>query len=236
MNMKIGIDRIAIEQLYKKNKDYILPIFIIMICFFLLVEITIPQIGILSVRQQDVAAEKAKLEILNNNLNILSSLNDNILDFQLGMASSAFPPDKNFTGILDAVNIAANKAGIILGDYDFQVGDLSKVTQGRSFPSLDLSLSIVGGSAEAARFVSELYKSFPISEISDIEVSKNSSKVTVSFYYKPFVKVADNYLPIHALPKNYSDTLKDLTTWNNPTEAVNIIPSGSRSATITAPF
>lgn len=228
--MKIGIDRIAIEQLYKKNKDYIIPILIIIICFFLLVEITIPQIGILSVRQQEVAAEKAKLETLNSNLSVLSSQSDNILDFQLGLASAAFPPDKNFTGILDAVNVAANKAGIVLGDYDFQVGDLSKATQGRSVPSLDISLFVTGGSVETTRFISELYKSFPISEIADIEVNKNSSKVIVSFYYRPFVKVADNYLPIHPLPKNYLDTLKDLTTWNNPNGLGNVAPVGSRSA------
>lgn len=228
---KTSIDKMALQELYRRNKDYLIPILVIVVCFFLLIKITMPQIGTLSERQQSVVSERSKLATLNNNLVVLSSLNSKTLDSQFELASNAYPSEKNFAGVLNAVSLAAGKANVFLGDYEFQVGDLSKIQAGQKTPSLELSLFLNGGVGDTVKFINELSKSFPISEISDIEVTKNRSKLTVSFYYKPFVSLSDNYLPIHVLPNNYLDTLKNLSTWNNPNLAQVSLPASKSAST-----
>lgn len=226
---KISVDRITIEQLYRRNKDYLVPIIIIIVCFILLIEVTIPQIGSLSVREQEYSAEKKKLDTLNNNLAILDKLSDSALSYQLSIVTNALPSDKNFAAILNGVNYAANKSGVFLGDYDFSVGSNNRIAPGQLFPSLQFSLSVNGGISPTARYITELAKSLPLSEITSIQITKNSSKVDVSFYYLPFNQLKDNYQPVLSLSKNYIDILKNLGTWNNP----NIGPalSASKSAT-----
>ena len=225
---KISVNKMTMEQLYRKNKDYFVPIITIIVCFVLLIEVTIPQIGALSVREQEYSAEKAKLDTLNNNLAILEKLSDSALSYQLSIATNALPSDKNFAAILNGVNYAANKSGVFLGDYDFSVGANNRIAPGQLFPSLQFSLSINGGISPTAKYITELAKSLPLSEVSGVQVTRNSSKVDVSFYYLPFNQLRDNYQPIVSLSKNYIDILKNLGTWNNP----NIGPalSASKSA------
>lgn len=216
MSGKISIDRLTLERLYKKHKDYLIPIVTIIVCFILLVQITIPQIGILSQRQEDVGAERKKLDNLTNNLNLLSGLNDYTLDSQLSLSVSALPPEKNFASVLNTISLAAGKAGVFLGDFEFQVGDLSKIPPGKKAPSLSLALFVNGGVGGTLRFINELDRSLPLAEVLNIEVNNTSSTVTVVFYYKPFVNITDSTLPLSPLSKTYTDTLKEISTWNNP--------------------
>lgn len=235
---KINIDRLALEQLYKKYKDYLVPILAIIICFFLLVSITIPQVGILSEKQQQYNLEKTKLQILTNNYNILAGLNDITLNSQFGLALNALPSTKSFTGILNSISLAANKSGVFLGDYEFQVGDLSKFPTGKNVPSLELTLFINGGASETTRFVNELYNSLPISEVTNIQVSNNRSSVIAIFYYKPFASTKDSYLPIAPLSKNYLEIINKISLWNNPQVLQNFPSSNSTQSASpsSAPF
>lgn len=232
---KISLDKLTLEQLYRRYKDYLIPILSIIICFFLLVFITIPQIGILSEKQQQYNLEKTKLKALTNNYNILLSLNDTTLDSQLALTVDALPSSKNFTSILNSINLAANKSGVFLGDYEFQVGDLSKPPLGKNIPALELTLFINGGANETVKFVNELYKSLPISEATDIGVNNNRSSVTTIFYYKPFTDTKDNFLPINSLSKNYLDIITEISTWNNP-RVLEILPSINASQSASSSF
>jgi len=224
--VKIGIDRLTINLLYQKHKDYIVPIAIIVVCFLLLIKITIPQIGSLSVKQQEVKFEKEKLSTLKNNLKILSNLNESILDSQLSIVSDALPEGKNFAGVLNSISISANKAGVFLGDFEFQVGDLSKVaTPSQGLPNLQLSLVTNGNAAATARFINELYKSLPISEITSIEINSNRAALNTFFYYKPFPqKVIDESFSLSSLSKADLDTIAEISSWNNPRVLEQIQP------------
>lgn len=189
----------------------------IIVCFFLLVEITIPQLSNLSTQQQEVKVEKEKLTTLQNNLKLLSNLNESVLDSQLSLTSDALPSEKNFSGILNVISLSANKAGVFLGDFDFQVGDLSKNTiPPNGLPSLTLSLTTNGNTSATARFISELYKSLPISEVTTIEVSSNRARLNTLFYYKPFPQGGGSgNIPLYSLSKNDLDVIKEISSWNN---------------------
>lgn len=237
MNIKISLDKLTLQEFYNKNKDYLIPIVTIIVCFFLLVLVTIPQIGFLSGRQREISLEKIKLATLNNNLNILSNLDDSTLNSQFELAVSALPIEKDFESVLNAINLAASKTGIFLGDFEFQVGDLSKISPGKIAPSLQLTLLINGGVSGAVSFVNELYRSLPLSEVSNIQVSNKNSTVLINFYYKPFAGVSDNTLPLSKISKPQSDTLKEISSWNNSQPLQQIVPSvASKSATPSSPF
>lgn len=236
--IKIEINKSILEEFYKRHKNYLIPIATIVVCFILILEVTIPQISSLSDRQRQVQEEKSKLQILNDNFNIVSSLNDSNLDNELRLAVIALPVDKNFSGVINAVNIASGKAGVFLGDYEFQVGDLSKVTPGKGTPTLSLSLQISGGPEVVSRFLAEIYRTLPVSEVTNIQSTKTSSSVSLVFYYKPFSSVVNVTVPMKNLSKNYIDTLKNLSSWNNPVDIQYIINTSSSSAQLnpSSPF
>lgn len=232
---KFEIDSSSIKYLYKKHKDYVVPIVTIIVSFILFLQITIPTLNNLSAREQEVKFEREKLTTLRSNLKVLSALNELSLDLQLSVAADALPSDKNFAGVLNAVSISANKSGIFLGDYEFQVGDLTKtVTPLKGLPSLQLSLITSGDANATARFVEELYRSFPISEVTNIEINGNRATLSTVFYYKPVaLGKTDEYVALSNLSKEDLDTIKDLSTWNNPRvleEIAPLIPQASPSA------
>lgn len=227
------LDRDTLIILYKKHKAYIIPIATIVICFILLLEVTIPLIRNLSQRQQEVKSETDKLNILQNNLNILNSMSPETLDKEVTLATGALPVDKNFSGILNAVTVAANKSGVFLGDYDFTVGDLSKTTTiGKNIPFLQLSLIVNGGVNGAIKFVDELYKTLPLSEVSNMQIG-SSSVISVSFYYKAYLGGMSVSSALPALSKEDTSNLSTITDWSNGNNLNQIILplSASKSAT-----
>lgn len=236
MNKVFGLELQTFQELYLKHKNYIVPVLIIVVCFILLSQVTIPQVDFLSQKLQEENVERAKLNTLNKNLEILSSLNDSTLDSQLQLATDALPIEKNFAGIVNTVNLSANKAGVFLGDYEFTVGDLSKVGPGKNAPSLELVLAVNGGAAPTGKFVSELYKSLPVAEVTSIVVTGNRSTVTAIFYYKPFVGQSDTTSPLPSLTQDKVSLIRELSAWNNPRilEQINFVATSS--ATSSSPF
>lgn len=235
---KISIDKYTFLFLYRKYKDYIVPIVTLIVAFLLLLEITIPTLNNLSTREQELKFEKDKLTTLQNNLQILTQLNNQTLNDQLAIVTSALPSEKNFAEILNAVSISANKSGVFLGDYEFQVGDLSKtIIPQKGFPSLPLSLIINGNANSAAKFISELYRSFPISEVTDIELNGNRATLGTVFYYKPFNQTKpDETIVLSGLSAADLKIIRDMSSWNNPKGLEQIIPilSPSPNATTSA--
>ncbi len=231
---KFKIDKDTIVFLYRKHRDYIMPIAIIVVSFLLIIKVILPQIENLSVRQQEVKVEKDKLDVLKNNLTTLNGISNDALDREVLLTTSALPIEKNFAGVLNAVTISANKAGVFLGDYEFQVGDLSKsATIGKNLPSLQLSLSVNGGVGGAIKFITELYRSLPLSEISDIEISNSRSVIVVLFYFKPFAGGASVSSSLPQISKNDSASLSQISTWNNGNTlelTLPVIPIASKSA------
>ncbi len=237
---RFNIDKETFIFLYKKYRDFLIPAITIIICFILLVKIIIPQINSLSKRGQEMKAEKTKLDILKNNLKLLVDLNESTLDSQLAIASDALPSTKNFTGVLNEVSLSANKSGVFLGDFEFQVGDLSKLTSSEeNLPSLQLTLIVNGGVTSAVKFINELYKSLPLAEVKGIEINNLRSTMATVFYYKQFSTDSVNpSAPLSPLSSNDLSIIKDFSSWNNPKvfEQIQRIPTATGSAKPSSPF
>lgn len=234
---KNNIDLQTVKFLYAKYKTYILSGIAIFVSFLLFLNVIIPQIQNFFDTQSQIKIENEKLVVLRNNLNSLSNLDEPTLDYQLQVTSDALPDSKDFAGILNGVSIAAGKAGVFLGDFDFQVGDISsKISSGNKFPSLQLVLSLNAGALDTSRFITELYKTVPLVEVKNIQISGSHSSVTAVFYYKSFpsLKAVDTD-PVFLLSAKDLSLVKDLGTWNNPKNISNNIPTSPEASSSAAP-
>lgn len=237
MNKKISLEGITLKYLYEKNKFFLLPLLVLVASFVLFLQVTLPLFSEFRNTQDLRIIDEQKLSTLKNNYNVLSNANDETLDSQLIIATDALPSGKVFASILNAVSISANKSGAILGDYEFQVGDLTRDIPSVKYPSLELVLTVSGGVRTVLNFMDELYRSVPLAEVVNVEINNNRSVITVIFYYKPLPGTPPVTSPILPLsPKNLT-TINTILTWNNGRLEGDIVPVvSSPSASPTSPF
>jgi len=184
MNEKINADLKSLKFIFNKDKSYIFPIIIFLASILLFSQFVIPQFKLLTAAQGEIKELNAKTEILNQNLNLLSNINDETLGSQLDLLDLALPNDKDFMGVLNAVNIAAQKAGVSIGSFSFQVGNLATSESKGTFPVISLTVPITADSAGANSFIQILSNTFPLSEVNSVKINDSSSVINLSFYYK----------------------------------------------------
>ena len=135
------------------------------------------------------------------------------------------------------MGLAAYKTGVSLGDFDFQVGDLSNTSGSvTSVPTLNMDLHITGNINQMSDFISELNKTVPLSEVVGIKGDVESSVVTTIFYYKPFPTFTLNEnIQIKTLSASDLNLISQFSKWNNAKEIQNvIIPQASESGSFSA--
>lgn len=191
MNEKVNADLKTLKFIFNKNKRYVFPIVTILVSVILFFQFVIPQFNSFLAVQKEAKELKLKLQVLKENFDIITNINESTLDSQLEILNSALPLDKDFVGILNSIYFAAQKTGVNLGNFSFKVGDLSKSENGDNFPVVSLSLPITSSVAAINSFVEVISKMVPLSEISFVKVGNTSSTVSLSFYYKPLN--ASNY-------------------------------------------
>jgi hypothetical protein len=217
MNKKVNVDKDAIKLLFSRYKNYLVPLATILLCVALFIYVIIPQVQNIQALQIQEKEEARKLEILKNNLNLLYSLDSTTLDNQLKLVAKALPVDKDFIGILSGVAIASSKSKATLGDYGFQVGDISKApTSAKGIPGLELTLTVNGGLNTIIDFIKELKRTLPLSEIKSINLASNSTTLTTFFYFKPLppVKIKDDS-PLSPLSSSVLEVINNLSSMNN---------------------
>lgn len=184
MSIKFSLDPITVRLFYLKYRAIIVPLSIIVACLILFVAIIIPQVNGIFTAGEKNKSDLDRLKIVKNNLNLLNNTSDETLDSYFHLVESALPNHKDFEGVLDAVSVASQRSGVTLGNYEFKVGDLSKIEEEGKFPNLKLSLNITGSVRNVSNFMEELSKTLPLSEITEVNIGENFSNISVVFYYK----------------------------------------------------
>lgn len=215
MNTKLSFDKGIIGTLYERYREYIAPIATLIVCTALIVGVVVPQIQEFVETQNRAKEIQREISVLKNNVQFLTSLNDSTLDSQIRIASSALPPEKDFAGILNAITAASARAGASLGDFSFAVGELStKSAQVTPQPSIQVALTVNGGVLSTQRFIRELSKTMPLSEVLNAAISGNSSTLTTVFYYRVFPPIKfDGRTPFSGLSQNEEQLLNKLASW-----------------------
>ncbi len=88
---------------------------------------------------------------------------------------------------------------------------------------MEFKVSIIGDAREAVGFIKELYKTFPISDVTNISSQESITSITINFFYKPFPSVGgEDRTSLKGLTAEQSKTLSEVSKWNND-EIGNII-------------
>lgn len=212
----------TLRFLYSRYKDFIVPFFVIAAVFMLFVKVVVPQIQDLFNQYKEQEETKQTLSNMQNNLNLLRSINDSTQDLQLAIVSSALPIDKDFSSVLYAISSASSLAGVSLGNFSFSVGSLSKIEDNSKFPSFSLNLTLNGSVYKVNNFIGEIKRTLPLSEVTGVFVAENSSTIEIDFYYKPLKRLKyDDSLPISIVSAEGLSLINELSTFN--------IPEGSSS-------
>ncbi len=191
--LKFSFDKSTTKILYYRYKVYFVPIGIILTCLVIFFVIITNQIRDLFSSQAQLSVVRSRVNILQNNLNLLSVIDENKQNNDIQTVTKAMPSQKDYAGILDALATTSRNSSVSISDFSFQVGDLSSNLPSKSPLSIALSLSLKTGIVGTQRFLSELAKTLPISEVSDVEITAGLSTVVISFYYKPFSPIQPDF-------------------------------------------
>ncbi|MCL5439264.1 MAG: hypothetical protein M1268_04770 [Patescibacteria group bacterium] len=215
MNKKIVFNQDLLKIIYVRYRPYLIYSGVIIICLIIFLKVVIPQIYDFFTVRDEVNQIRERINVLTQNLNLLSNLNNSDLDSDLNITALALPPEKDFAGILNAIKQASAKSGAVVGDYSFMVGEISgKTKEIKKYPSIEVDLSLKNDIKTTQNFLNEIYKTLPLSEVSAIDVSGNSANITISFYYKQLPKMQYNKnMTIKGLSNQDNSLLKDLSNW-----------------------
>jgi len=231
MEKRVTIDINTLKFLYERQKAFIIPVIVIVVCFILLLKFIMPQFQALFTLGREAKKDSSRINVLKNNLNLLSNLSDSTLDSQVQILTVALPTNKDFIGIIDAISYASSVAGVNVAEFQLQIGDLSQApTDTSAFSSISLNLSVNGSVDDINKFIKALYTTLPLSEVTSIGVGNTSSTVAINFSYKPLPPVTYNdATPIHPIPNSGLTLINKLSNFNykfsSSFEPINSSPS-----------
>ncbi|MDO8620798.1 MAG: hypothetical protein Q7R31_00725 [Candidatus Levybacteria bacterium] len=233
MNNKVNIDADTLKFLYTKYKEFLVPVMVMIVSIILLIVFVVPQFLIFLSNIDTMKTENSKLSVLKNNLNIITSANDSILDSQLKITSAALPLTKDYTGILNALATSSRISGASLGTFEFQVGDVSQTQQNQSgFPFLKMTLNVGGDMKTINNFINSLSQTLPLSEITGVIINNDFSTINLSFYYKPVpANAISNNLPINAVSKEGFNLISKLSSFSNSSVSLPLYNASPSSRT-----
>jgi hypothetical protein len=214
---KINIDFENLLVLYKHYKEFLLPIGVILASILVIIYIVFPQIQQYFNSQDLIKAEQQKLDALNNNYNLLTSLNDATIALDLQTLSFTLPAQKDFAGIIDAISYVSAKTGVEVGNFEFSLGDLSASNfGGTAYPSTKIEISLKGDAKNIVDFAQEIVKTMPIAEVTAINISGGTGSLTILFYYKPFpAQAVSTQTQIVPLSASQLSLIKEVSSWNS---------------------
>lgn len=234
---KFTLDEAKIKFLLNRYRAFLLPVAIIIVCVFLLFRVVGSQIQDLFTLRDETVVVKSKVDILKNNLNVLSAMDEESQDKQLKIVSSALPPYKDFAGILNAIIGVTVKSGVGLSDFSFVVGDIStkSATLAKS-PALTIKLNIMNSSQnQTKQFIAALSQALPLADVKGVQASSNNAEITVLFYYKPFPLINLNYnAPIKDFTPTEKKLMETIASWQTDETTLDLEALTSLTSTPSA--
>lgn len=215
MNTVAFFDRSGLRLLYYQYKEYVTPLLIALLSVVLLIVFVVPQTSSFFAMKNEENVYRKKVSMLKSNVAFLSGLGDAALDTQFVTVSKALPAEKDFSGILNALSSSASIANVGLGDFTFEVGDLStKSAEPSKRLPLEITLNLTADVEGTKRFLKELSEKLPLSEVISVHLAARYATVKTIFYYKPFIaKRFDSSASIKGLSSTEKKYLEQISSW-----------------------
>lgn len=189
-------------------------------CLFLIFTVIIPQVTNWFSIRDEIVATRAKITVLQDNINFMNNLDKGMLNSQLSTATNALPPEKDFGSMLDVLSEASVTSGVSLNDFSFQVGNVASSsgaitdTQRKGLASIKITVVAVGTVDRVRRFIQTLEKTVPVSELVNIDGSGQTISLSIQFYQKslPDLQIQPDQ-PLSPLSAEKVNLLQQLATW-----------------------
>jgi len=214
---KINVDFENLVLLYQHYKEFLLPVGVILASILVIIYVVFPQIQQYFNSQSLIKIEQQKLNALNNDYTLLTSLDDATIASDLSTLSLTLPAQKDFAGIIDAISYVSAKTGVAVGNFEFSLGNLSSSNfGGTAYPSTQINISLRGNPESIANFAHEIVKTMPIAEVTAINITGGTGSLTVLFYYKPFpAQDISDQTQIVPLSSSQLSLIKEVSAWNS---------------------
>lgn len=238
MQSKRDISKDSLTGLYYEYKELVVPVFAIVVSVLLIFIFILPQVLSFPEGKTQVDAEMEKLNKIKESEKILSTVNVDLLNSQVEIAAKTLPQTKQFENVLNAISSAANISSTQIDSYNYKDTSVTENST-EKFSSLFFDISIFGDPDQIVNFINQLYKTFPLSDVTNITSSEGLSSVTVLFYYNPFTnaEIGDRTL-VRSMSDREKKVLDEISKWDEPSsgDIFNLIPASTSSAETGSPF
>ena len=224
---------------YRDSEYYVMGMIAvtIVVCLLLIFYVIMPQLNNwFSIRKQVIAA-RGRIATLQSNITFLNSLDRATLDQQLQTASTALPPEKDFSTMLNAISDAANASGISLNDFAFQVGNIASSSgqaadiRYRDIATIKITLVANGSIDQIHTFIATLSKRTPLSEVTNLDGTGKNVSISVQFYQKPLPKIdVSGNTQLQPISAQKLALLQELSKWKSSPAVQQLFPQSASSS------
>ncbi|MBP6913592.1 MAG: hypothetical protein KBC00_03215 [Candidatus Levybacteria bacterium] len=159
---------------------------------FILLQVTIPQIGAVIDAQSALQAEQEKLVAYKTSVGTINQLSESQIEDDFLKTTNALPSTKSVQNMYLALTASASNSQVSINGFTVKVGGVFKkgVAEGETttgVPYITVNLSLAGLDRNGVQaFARELLNEAPLSKIVKIRMNQGLADVDVIFYYKPF--------------------------------------------------
>lgn len=163
-------------------REYYIQILVFLVLFVLILKVLFPQIENLATSQELLAESNNKLESLNIRVKFLESLDKTASRQKLQRLNLALPADKDVGLMLDALTRIASRSNVRLGNVNLSMAvSNSKI----GLPEVQATLNLKGETVDIIKFITEISKTLPVMQATNVSLKGSSTTLVISFYYKP---------------------------------------------------
>lgn len=223
--------------IFRHSKYYSPSVYagIILISIILLIFVIYPQIVNLANINAQVNQLKTEIATLQNNVNNINNMSDSDINNYLTLTNKAVPVTKDFSGLVQSVNMAAIEAGVNLEDYSVKVGQL-KGNDSTIYDKFILGVTIDGNTSDIVRFLTSIKQKFPLLTVQDITIADNKANVDLQAAYVPFQRQNIDLRNINlTLDPQALAILQQISSWNVPSQNFNDSSTANNSGSL-SPF
>lgn len=231
---------------YKDSPFFAISVVVLIsfVSLLLLIKVVIPQLQNWFSIRDEVVATRERIQVLTDNQFFITNASTVELENNFRIAAAALPFEKDFPGVLNAINAASVTTGAILDDYSFQVGNLStKSAELNKQASISLELNMQGSLNVIEAFLQEIYTKLPLAEVVGVGYSEGTASIRLLFYYKVIPgQINVTYTrPLTPLGTESLALIEQLKQWREATTVVSnpdtgaLTETGSQEASLT-PF
>ena len=224
---------------YKDSPQFVLLLVVIiaLISFAILGKFVLPQLENWAALQSQVKTAQADLNVLQANQRVVSAVDQSGLTKNFEIASKALPYEKDYSGIISAIDLATLESEVTRDDYSFSVGNLS--TQSAKLSnnqSISLQISLEGDLSQIKNFLNIIKEKLPLSEIVLFNYQSGKVDLSLLFFYRSLPKdLKIVYLtPMQSLSTGNQSLLKTLSVWKDKSPEATASTSEDQSATESA--